>query len=99
VSTSPSLAGWQLSQTTYRNPWAIAYVDSGFGKDSGLTEVAIELAVGSGVFAASMDLGAAGISAPAASYPVSSYADWAQNDPQRRLFNQWQASWQWWSIA
>lgn len=88
----PCLPRSQLSQVTYRNPWAIAYVDSGFGKDSGLTEVALELAVGTGVFAGSTALGAAGISAPAGGYPPSSYANWALNDPQRRLFNQWQAS-------
>lgn len=77
--------------TTYRNPWAIAYVDSGFGKDAGLTEAAVELRAGTGVFAASTKLGAAGVSAPQGGYPSSSFVDWGKNDPQPRLFNQWQA--------
>lgn len=78
-------------ETAFSNPWAIAYVDSGFGKDAGLVEAALELRAGTGVFAASTALGVAGLLAPAGGYPASSFADWATNDPQPRLFNQWQA--------
>ena len=81
---------------TYTNPYAIAYVDSGFALDSGLAEVAVELAPSTNVFATSTGLGTSGLSAPATGYPTSSFADWSLStnwpsgkSPQAMLYNQY----------
>jgi len=75
------------------NPWAIGYVDAGFGTDFMLTESAIELKVNSGVFAACSDLGLNGFTAPHSGYPTSSLVDWASSSNwaagPSSLFNQW----------